>query len=53
MVEDGVVDESDLVCPRDFGSNRKEVLQIVFGNDMMDVRGKFVKYMRKEYIKYL
>ncbi len=27
---------------------RKEVFQIVYGNDIMDVRGKFVKYMRKE-----
>jgi hypothetical protein len=25
MVEDGVVDEYDLVCPHDSGSNRKEV----------------------------
>ncbi len=48
MVEDGVVDEYDLVCPHDSGSNRKEVFQIVYGNDTMDVRGKFVNYMRKE-----
>jgi hypothetical protein len=24
------------------------VFRIVYGNDIMDVRGKFVKYMRKE-----
>ncbi len=48
MVEDGVVDEYDLVCPHDSGSNRKELFQIVYGNDIMDVRGKFVKYMHKE-----
>jgi hypothetical protein len=48
MVEDWVVDEYDLACPHDSGSNRKEVFQIVYGNDIMDVRGKFVKYMRKE-----
>ncbi len=48
MVEDRVVDEYDLVCPHDFGSNRKEVFQIVYGNDIMDVRVKFVKYMHKE-----
>ena len=28
MVEDGVVDEYDLVCPHDSGSNRKEVLRL-------------------------
>ncbi len=48
MVEDGVVHKYDLVCPHDSGSNRKEVFQIVNGNDIMDVREKFVKYMRKE-----
>ena len=48
MVEEGVVDEYDLVSPHDSGSNRKEVFRIVYGNDIMDVRGKFVKYMRKE-----
>ncbi len=49
MVENGVVDEYDLVCPHDSGSNRKEVFQIVYGNDIiMDVRGKFVKYMHKK-----
>ena len=48
MVEDGVVDEYDLVCPHDSGSNRKELFQIVYGNDIMDVRGKFVKYMCKK-----
>jgi hypothetical protein len=48
MVEDGMVDEYDLVCPHDSGSNRKEVFQIVYGNDIMDVKGKFVKYMPKE-----
>ncbi len=45
MVEDGVVDEYDLVCPHDSGSNRKEVFRIVYGNDIMDVRGKFAKPM--------
>ncbi len=48
MVEDGVVDEYDLVCPHDSGSNRKEVFSIVYGNDIMDVRGKSAKYMHKE-----
>ncbi len=48
MVEDGVVDKYDLVCPHDSGSNRKEVFRIVYGNDIMNVRGEFVKYMRKE-----
>jgi hypothetical protein len=48
MVEDRVVDEYDLVCPHDSGSNRKEVFQIVYGNDIMDVREEFVKYMHKE-----
>jgi hypothetical protein len=48
MIEDRVVDEYDLVCPHDSRSNRKEVFRIVYGNDIMDVRGKFVKYMRKE-----
>ncbi len=48
MVEDGVVDEYDLVCLHDSGSNRKEVFRIVYGNDIMDVWGKLVKYMRKD-----
>jgi len=42
MVEEGVLEKYDMVCPYAIGASRKEVFRIVDGIDITGVIGKYV-----------